>query len=73
MGSGHGVRRKNHKQIFTELQEMALACARRTEMMMKVKGTLGFGLSHRFIVAGVIWAVTTDNTLLEITKCTNGP
>jgi hypothetical protein len=55
MGSGHGVRRKNHKQIFTELQEMALACARRTEMMMKVKGTLGFGLSHRFIVAGVIW------------------
>jgi hypothetical protein len=36
-------------------------------------GALGFGLSHRFIVAEAIWAVTVHNTSPEIAECTNGP
>jgi hypothetical protein len=42
MGSNHGARGKNPKRRFTESQEMALVCARRTEMAAKVKRALGF-------------------------------
>jgi hypothetical protein len=73
MGSGHRVRGKNHKRRFTESKEMALVCTRRTEMAAEVKGALGFGLSHRYVAAGVIWACTVHNTLPEIIECTNGP
>jgi hypothetical protein len=67
IGSGHGVRGKNPERRFTESQEMALVCARRTKMVAKVKGSLGFGLSHPFIAAWAIWAVTVHNTSSEIT------
>jgi hypothetical protein len=73
MGSGHGASEKNPKRIFTESQEMALVCVRRTEMVTEVKGALGFGLSHHYIAVGVIWVVTVHNTSPEITECTNGP
>jgi hypothetical protein len=46
MGSDHGARGKNPKWRFTGLQEMELVCVRQTEMVMEVKGALGFGLSH---------------------------
>jgi hypothetical protein len=73
MGSDHGVRGRNPKQRFTELQEMTVVCMRRREMAVKVKGTLGFGLSPHFIVAGVIWALTVHNTSPKIAGCTNSP
>jgi hypothetical protein len=52
---------------------MVLVCTRRTEMAAEVKGALGFALSHHYVVAGAIWACTIQNTLPEITECTNGP
>jgi hypothetical protein len=72
-GSGHGARGKNPKQRFTESQEMGLVCARRTEMAMKVKGTLGFDLSHHYVAAEAIWACTVHSTSPEIIESTNGP
>jgi hypothetical protein len=42
-------------------------------MAAEVKGALGFALSHHYVVAGAIWACTIQNTLPEITECTNGP
>jgi hypothetical protein len=42
-------------------------------MVVDVKGALGFGLRHCYVVAGVIWACMIHNTSLEITECTNGP
>jgi predicted molibdopterin-dependent oxidoreductase YjgC len=73
MGSGHGVRGKNPKRSFTESQEMVLLCARRTKMVAEVKGALAFGLSHHFIAARVIWAVTVNIMSSKIIECTNGP
>jgi hypothetical protein len=37
------------------------------------KRVLEFGLSHRYVAAGAIWACTVHNTSPEITECTNGP
>jgi hypothetical protein len=73
MRNSHGARGKNPKQRFIKSQEMALVCVKRTKMAVEVKGALEFGLSHRYIVAGVIWAVTVHNTSPEITECTNSP
>jgi hypothetical protein len=73
MGSGHRARGKNPKRRFIESKEMVLVCMRRTEMAAEVKGALGFGLSHHYVAAGVIWACTVHNTLPEIIECTNGP
>jgi hypothetical protein len=73
MGSGHGARGKNPKRRFTESQEMALVCARRTEMAPEGKGALGFTLTHHFIAAGAFWAITVHNTSSKIAECTNGP
>jgi hypothetical protein len=41
---------------------MVLVCARRIEMMVEVKGTLGFDLTPVFIVVGAIWAHTVQCT-----------
>jgi hypothetical protein len=72
-GSGHGARWKNPKRRFTKSQEMVLVFTRRTKIAAGVKGALGFGLSHRYVAAGVIWACTVHITSLEITECTNSP
>jgi hypothetical protein len=42
-------------------------------MATKVKGALGFDLSHRYVAAWAIWVCTVHNTSSEITECTNGP
>jgi hypothetical protein len=70
-GSDHGARGKNPKWRFTGLQEMELVCVRQTEMVMEVKGALGFRLSHCYVAVGAIWACTVHNTSPEITECTN--
>jgi hypothetical protein len=44
-----------------------LVCARRTEMVAEVKGALEFGLSHRYVAAGAIWACMVHSTSPEIT------
>jgi hypothetical protein len=72
MRSGHDVRGQNPKQRFIKSQEIVLVCMR-TEMETEGKGDLGFGLSHHFIVARAIWAVTVHNTSPKIAECTNGP
>jgi hypothetical protein len=73
MRSGHDVRGQNPKQRFIKSQEIVLVCVRRTEMATEGKCALGFGLSHHFIVARAIWAVTVHNTSPKIAECTNGP
>jgi hypothetical protein len=73
IGSGHRAREKNPKLRFTELQEMALVCVRRTEMAAEVKRALVFGNSHCYIAVGVTWACMVHNMLPKITVCTNGP
>jgi hypothetical protein len=42
-------------------------------MAMKVKGALGFGLSHRYVAVWAIWACTVHSTPPKITEFTNGP
>jgi hypothetical protein len=42
-------------------------------MVVEVKGALGFGLSHRYVEAKVIWACTVHMTSPKITECTNSP
>jgi hypothetical protein len=73
MESGHEARGKNPKRRFTESQEMALVCMRRTEMVAEVKGALGFGPSHHYVAAAAIWACTVHSMLPKIAECTNGP
>jgi hypothetical protein len=68
VGSRNGARGKNPKQRFTELQEVALVSARRTEMSMEVKGPLGFYKSHRYIPTRAIWVSMVHITSLEITE-----
>jgi hypothetical protein len=67
-GSGHGRRVKNPKWRFTESQEMALVYMRRTKMAAEVNGALGFGKSHHYIAAGVIWECTVHSKSPEITE-----
>jgi hypothetical protein len=71
-GSGHGSKGRNNKWRFTESQEMEAMCARR-EMVVEVKGGLGFDLTLLFITAWVIWAVTVHYASHLITGCTKGP
>jgi hypothetical protein len=52
---------------------MTLVCVRRIEMAVKVKGALGFGLSHHDVAVEAIWVCSVHNTSSEIIECTNGP
>jgi hypothetical protein len=73
MGSGHGARGRNPKRRCTKLQEMAVICARRREMVVEIKGGLWFDLSPLFIAVGVIWALMVCNASPLIIGYTNGP
>jgi hypothetical protein len=42
-------------------------------MAVKVKGALGFDLSHHYVAAEAIWACTVHNTSPKIIESTNGP
>jgi hypothetical protein len=68
-GSGHGVRGRNLKQRFTESEEMVVVCASEREMAVEVKGSLGFGQSPLFIVAGSNWGLMFHNASPEYRGC----
>jgi hypothetical protein len=69
MGSSHCAKGRNPKRRFTKSQEMMVVCMREREIVVEVKGSLGFGLSPLFIEAGANWELMFHCVSLEYTGC----